>query len=136
MDEEEFTHRGTLNFVDNQINPDSGTITARAVLPNADRFLVPGTFGRIRLAGSGKFTAMLIPDEAIIADQARKIVYVVDAEGTVSPRPVRLGALYRGLRVVREGLGPDDMVIVNGILRARPGAKVTPQEITLKIEGE
>ncbi len=136
MDEAEFTHRGTLNFVDNQIDPNSGTITARAVLPNADRFLVPGTFGRIRLARSGTFAAMLIPDEAVIADQSRKIVYVVDGEGTVSPRTVQLGALYRGLRVVREGLGPDDRVIVNGILRARPGAKVTPQEITLTLEGE
>jgi len=136
MDEEEFTHGGTLDFVDNQIDPNSGTITARAVLPNPDKFLVPGTFGRIRLAGSGKFAAKLIPDEAIIADQARKIVYVIDAEGTVSTRPVKLGALYKGLRVIKEGLGPDDTVIVNGILRARPGAKVTPQEITLKLEGE
>jgi RND family efflux transporter MFP subunit len=136
MDEEDFTHQGTLDFVDNQIDPNSGTITARAVLPNPDHFLVPGTFGRIRLAGSGKFTGMLIPDEAVIADQARKIVYVIDAEGTVGVRPVKLGSLYKGLRVVKEGLGPDDTVIVNGILRARPGAKVTPQEITLKVEGE
>jgi len=136
MDEESFDHRGTLNFVDNQIDPNSGTITARAVLPNADRFLLPGTFGRIRLAGSGAFTAMLIPDEAIIADQARKIVYLVDAEGTVSPRPVKAGVLYKGLRVIKEGLGPDDVVIVNGIQRARPGAKVAPQEVTLKFEGE
>jgi len=136
MDEEEFSHVGTLDFVDNQIDPNSGTIVARAILPNEDGFLVPGTFGRVRLAGSGAFEALLIPDEAVIADQARKIVMVVDAEGTVSPRPVRLGSLHKGLRVVKEGLSPDDRVIVLGIQRARPGAKVSPQDVTLTIEGE
>jgi RND family efflux transporter MFP subunit len=136
MDEDTFAHQGTLDFVDNQIDPNSGTIVARAVLPNPDRFFVPGTFGRIRLPGSGEFEALLIPDEAVIADQARKIVMVVDAEGTVSPRPVTLGSLHKGLRVVKGGLSPDDRVVVAGIQRARPGAKVTPQEITLTIEGE
>ncbi len=136
MDEEEFSHDGTLDFVDNQIDPNSGTIVARAIFPNSYGFLVPGTFGRVRLAGSGAFEALLIPDEAVIADQARKIVMVVDAEGTVSPRPVTLGSLHKGLRVVKEGLMPDDWVIVAGIQRARPGAKVTPQEVTLKLEGE
>ena len=136
MDEDTFPHQGTLDFVDNQIDPNSGTIVARALLPNPDRFFVPGTFGRIRLPGSGQFDALLIPDEAVIADQAHKIVMVVDAEGTVSPRPVTLGALHKGLRVVKSGLSPDDRVIVNGIQRARPGAKVSPQEVTLTIEGE
>ena len=136
MDEDTFTHSGTLDFVDNQIDPNSGTIVARAVLPNPDRFFVPGTFGRIRLPGSGEFEALLIPDQAVIADQARKIVMVVDAEGTVSPRPVTLGALHKGLRVVKGGLSPDDRVIVNGIQRARPGAKVSVQETTLTIDGE
>lgn len=136
MDEDSFTHQGTLDFVDNQIDPNSGTIVARAKLANPDRFFVPGTFGRIRLPGSGRFDALLIPDEAVIADQARKIVMVVDAEGTVSPRPVKLGALHKGLRVVKQGLLPDDSVVVAGIQRARPGAKVTPQEVSLTIEGE
>jgi RND family efflux transporter MFP subunit len=136
MDEDTFGHPGTLDFVDNQIDPNSGTIVARAVLPNPDRFFVPGTFGRIRLPGSGEFEALLIPDEAVIADQARKIVMVADAEGTVSPRPVTLGALHKGLRVVKGGLSPDDRVVVNGIQRARPGAKVTAQEINLTLEGE
>jgi RND family efflux transporter MFP subunit len=136
MDEDTFGHEGTLDFVDNQIDPNSGTIVARALLPNPDRFFVPGTFGRIRLPGSGQFDALLIPDEAVIADQARKIVMVVDAEGTVSPRAVKVGALHKGLRVIKEGLTPDDRVVVAGIQRARPGAKVTPLEITLTIEGE
>jgi RND family efflux transporter MFP subunit len=136
MDEDDFVHEGTLDFVDNQLDPNSGTIVARAVLPNPKRFLVPGTFGRIRLAGTGAFEALLIPDEAILSDQARKIVYVVDAEGTVSPRPVQLGTLYKGLRVIKQGLRPEDRVIVNGIQRARPGAKVTPQDVPLSLAGE
>lgn len=136
MDEADFVHSGTLDFVDNQIDPASGTIVARAVLPNPDRFLVPGTFGRIRLPGSGAFQALLIPDEAIIADQSRKIVYVVDGEGKVGVRPVVPGDLYKRLRVIKSGLAPGDRVIVNGIQRARPGAMVTPQEVPLKLEGE
>jgi RND family efflux transporter MFP subunit len=136
MDEDDFIHVGALDFVDNQIDPNSGTIVARAILPNEDGFFVPGVFGRVRLAGSGEFEALLIPDEAVLSDQARKIVMVVDAEGTVSPRAVRLGDLHQGLRVIKEGLSPDDRVIVVGVQRARPGAKVTPEEITLKLEGE
>jgi RND family efflux transporter MFP subunit len=136
MDEEDFVHVGTLDFVDNQIDPNSGTIVARAILPNEDGFLVPGVFGRVRLSGSGAFEVLLIPDEAVLSDQARKIVMVVDAEGTVSPRPVRLGDLHKGLRVIKEGLSPDDRVIVAGVQRARPGAKVTPQEVILKLGGE
>ncbi len=136
MDEEGFDHVGTLDFVDNQIDPNSGTIVARAILPNADGFLVPGVFGRVRLTGSGEFEALLIPDEAVLSDQARKIVMVVDPAGTVSPRPVRLGDLHKGLRVIKEGLSPDDRVIVAGVQRARPGAKVTPQEVILTLEGE
>lgn len=136
MDETEYMHKGTLDFVDNTLDPNSGTIVARALLPNADRFLVPGTFGRIRLPGAGAFLALLISDEAVLSDQARKIVYTVDAEGKVSPRPVTLGALFKGLRVVKDGLAPDDRVIVNGIQRARPGAMVTAQEVPLTLEGE
>ena len=136
MDEEDFVHTGTLDFVDNEIDPNSGTIVARAILPNEKGFLVPGVFGRVRLSASGEFEALLIPDEAVLSDQASKIVMVVDAEGTVSPRPVRLGALHKGLRVIKEGLSPDDRVVVAGVQRARPGAKVTPQEVTLKLEGE
>lgn len=136
MDEQDFVHKGVLDFVDNQLDPNSGTIVARALLPNEDRFLVPGTFGRIRLPGSGAFKALLIPDEAVVSDQARKIVYTVDAEGTVSAKPVQLGGLHKGLRVIKDGLAAGDRVVVAGIQRARPGAKVTPQEVPLKLDGE
>jgi RND family efflux transporter MFP subunit len=136
MDEQAFVHPGTLDFVDNEINPNSGTIVARAAVPNDAVYLFPGVFGRIRLPAGPPFRALLIPDEAVLSDQAQKIVYVVDAEGTVSVRPVRLGDLYRGLRTVKEGLAPEDRVIVAGLQRARPGAKVTAQEVTLEMPAE
>lgn len=136
MDEDAFVHEGTLDFVDNEINPNSGTIVARAAVPNDEVYLFPGVFGRIRLPAGPPFRALLIPDEAVLSDQAQKIVYVVDAVGTVSVRPVRLGDLHRGLRVVKEGLAPEDRVIVAGLQRARPGAKVTAQEVTLELPAE
>ena len=133
MDEADFTHTGVINFVDNALDPNSGTITVRAVVPNPNRLLIPGIFGRVRVPASEPYEALLIPDTAILSDQARKIVMVVDAEGTVSPRPVTPGQMHRGLRVIRSGLQPGDMVIVNGVQRARPGSKVTVEttELTL-----
>ncbi len=133
MDEEGFPHRGTLDFVDSEFNPDSGTIVARAVVANPGYFLVPGVFGRVRIPVGEPFEALLIPGEAVLSDQARKIVYVVDEDGTVSVKPVELGERHRGLRVIREGLGRGDRVIVAGLQRARPGAEVTPEEVTLEL---
>ncbi len=135
MDEERFIHQGRLDFLDSEINPNSGTIIARALIPNPDLFLVPGVFGRVRIPASTPFEALLIPDAAVLSDQARKIVYVVGEDGTVSVKPVELGDRHRGLRVIRDGLLPDDRVIVAGLQRARPGAKVTPEEVTLELEG-
>lgn len=131
MDEDTFVHQGRLNFVDNELDPNSGTIEGRALIPNPDGFIVPGLFGRMRLPVSGEYEAVLVPDEAILSDQARKIVMTVDAEGTVAPRAVTPGALYRGLRVVRDGLGPDDRIVVNGVQRAQPGAQVAPNEVEI-----
>lgn len=134
LDEADFIHKGEMNFVDNALNPNSGTISGRAVLANPDGILVPGVFGRLRLPGSGPYQALLIPDEAILSDQERKIVMVVDAEGQVSPRAVTLGDMHRGLRVVKSGITAEDQVIVNGVQRARPGAKVTPQPVELTMD--
>lgn len=133
LDEQEFTRSGIIDFVNNELDPNSGTITVRAVLPNPDGLLVPGIFGRVRVPATAPYEALLIPDTAILSDQARKIVMVVDEEGNVAPRPVVPGQMHKGLRVIREGLNPDDMVIVNGVQRARPGAKVTVEttELTL-----
>ena len=135
-DEPDWPREGKLNFVDNQVNRSAGTIRARAVFPNADGFLTPGQFGRIRLPGSEPYKAMLIPDSAILTDQSQKIVMTVNAEGVVVPKMVRQGPIYDGLRIIRSGLAPEDRVIINGLVRARPGAKVTPQPGEIKGAGE
>ena len=134
IDEKGWPHSGVMNFVDNELDPNSGTIRGRAVFENPDDLLTPGLFARIRLIGSGEYEALLLPDEAILSDQARKIVLVVDAEGTVSAKVVELGQLHQGMRVISSGLEATDTVVVNGVLRARPGGKVVPQEITLSLD--
>jgi RND family efflux transporter MFP subunit len=135
MDEQDFVHKGALDFVDNRLDPNSGTITVRAVLQNGNGFLRPGVFGRIRVPATEPYTALLIPDTAILSDQARKIVMLVDAEGNVSARPIKLGGIEDGLRIVKSGLSPDDMVVINGIQRARPGGQVTVEEVDLATVG-
>jgi RND family efflux transporter MFP subunit len=126
-DERGWKHEGHMDFVDNQINRGSGTIRARAVFPNKSLLLTPGQFVRLRVPGSEPYQAILIPDAAIVTDQSRKIVMSVAADGTVTPKVIRPGPRYHGLRIVREGLAASDTIIVDGIVRARPGAKVTPQ---------
>ena len=131
LDEDEWLHHGHMTFVDNQFDFDTGTIRGRATFPNEDLLLLPGMFARVRLFGSGKHDAVLIPDRAVVADQARKIVMVVGPDNVIEPRPVHLGPLFEGLRVVREGLAPDERIVVNGIHRVRPGAPVTPNEVSI-----
>lgn len=131
-DEDSYTRRGEMNFVDIELDPNAGTIRGRAEFDNADDLLTPGLFGRLRLIASTPYEGLLIPDAAILSDQARKIVMTVGEGGVVSPRPVTLGPIYRGLRVIREGLSVEDQVIVAGLLRARPGAPVTPNEVPLE----
>jgi RND family efflux transporter MFP subunit len=132
MDEKSWGRQGRLTFIDNQLDKASGTIRARATVGNADLFIAPGAFARIRMPAGTIAEALLVPDAAIVTDQNRKIVMTVAADGTVAPRPVETGSLVDGLRVVRSGLGPDDQVIVNGLMRARPGTKVTPQPGTVE----
>jgi len=132
-DEAAYTREGRLDFVDNVVNPRAGTMRGRAVFENADAFLTPGLFGRLRLfAGRGE--VLLVPDAAIASDQARKIVLVVGANDTVEPRVVTPGPIVDGLRVIRAGIRVDDRVIINGQANpfVRPGMRVTPQrgEIT------
>ncbi|HYF07929.1 MAG TPA: efflux RND transporter periplasmic adaptor subunit [Acetobacteraceae bacterium] len=127
MDEAEFAREGRLDFLDNVFDGRSGTIRGRAVVANPDLFLTPGAFARLRVsAGSGE--ALMVPDAAIVADQAGRAVLTVQPDGTVAPRPVQLGPLVEGLRVVRSGLGPQDRVIIGGLHRARPGARVTAEQ--------
>jgi membrane fusion protein, multidrug efflux system len=120
------SHDGKVDFLDNRLDLGTGTLRSRAVIPNKDYSILPGQFGRVRLIGSAPYEALLLPDSAIATDQSRKIVFVVKDDDTVEARPVVLGPLDDGLRVVREGLKPEDRVIVEGLQRARVGAKVSP----------
>jgi RND family efflux transporter MFP subunit len=131
-DTETWPRSGHMDFVDNRIDQSAGTIRARAELPNPDHFITPGQFGQLRLPGSPEYEAILVPDSAIVADQANKIVMIVGEDGTVEPRTIREGPRYAGgLRIVRRGLAPDDRIVINGLMRARPGAKVEPQPGTI-----
>ena len=115
-----------MDFLDNRLDVSTGTLRSRAVIPNKDLSILPGQFGRVRLIGSAPYEALLLPDTAIATDQSRKIVFVVKEDNTVEARPVVLGPLDEGLRVIREGLKAEDRVIVDGLQRARVGAKVDP----------
>src|SRR6266481_2383689 len=123
-DEIGFPHKGYMDFVDNRVDPNTGTMRARGVFPNHDHSLSPGFFARIRIPGSGKYPALLIPERALGSDQAQKFAYVVNAEKKVEFRPVKLGPMIDGLRVVKEGLKPGEQIIAEGLLRVRPGIVV------------
>jgi RND family efflux transporter MFP subunit len=127
LDEKDFPHEGTMDFIDNVIDRTSGTIRGRAVVPNKDGLFTPGMFARVQIAGSAPYDALLVPDAAIGSEQARKFVLTVDGENTTRQKYVTLGALVDGLRVIKEGLAPEDRVIVDGLMRTRPGQKVTPE---------
>ncbi|EGP08329.1 putative Co/Zn/Cd efflux system membrane fusion protein [Bradyrhizobiaceae bacterium SG-6C] len=120
------SHDGAMDFLDNRLDVGTGTLRGRAIVKNQDLSILPGQFARVRVLGSAPYEALLLPDTAIATDQSRKIVFVVKADNTVEARPVVLGPLDDGLRVIREGLKADDKVIVDGLQRARIGAKVTP----------
>jgi RND family efflux transporter MFP subunit len=128
LDESTFAHEGKLDFVDNAIDRSTSTIRARAVFPNPGGKFTPGMFARVRMAAAPPKNELLVPDAAIGAEQVRKFVLVVDAENVARPKYVSLGPVVDGLRVITQGLTPDDNVIVNGLMRARPGAKVSPQQ--------
>lgn len=127
QDEAGFEHAGYLDFTDNAVDSASGVVRLRGVIQNPDGFLRPGMYGQAQLAGTAPYQAMLVPDAAIVTDQARRVVYVVNADGTTAARPVELGPLVDGLRVVRTGLEANDRVIIAGIQRVQqPGQPVTP----------
>jgi RND family efflux transporter MFP subunit len=129
IDDKDFAHQGHMDFVDNVIDPSTGTIRGRALFANPNGIFTPGMFARIRVPASPPYQALLVPDAAIGTEQARKYVLTVNADNTVVPKYVTLGQVLPGdLRVIKEGLNADDKVIVDGLMRARPGTKVTPQE--------
>ncbi len=135
-DEKNWPHQGTMNFVDNEINAHSGTIRGRAIFDNKDLFLTPGTFGRLRLYG-GPLDALLIPDASVVSDQANKVVLCVGPDDKVIAKPVTLGGMARGLRVVASGLTPSDRVVIGGLANpfVRPGVTVTAQTGEIKASG-
>jgi RND family efflux transporter MFP subunit len=129
IDEQDFAHQGHMDFVDNVIDPSTGTIRGRAVFANANNLFTPGMFARVQVAGSPHYEALLVPDAAIGTEQTRKFVLTVGADNKVVSKYVTLGQITKdNLRVIKSGIGPDDRIIVNGLLRARPGQTVTPQQ--------
>lgn len=131
-DETAYRWHGLMKFVDNAIDRNSGTIRAFAEVSNPNGFLVPGMFGRARLLGSGTYSALLVPDEAIVTDQTRRFVYVVDKDGKSLQRNVETGPLVEGLRVIKTGLAPTEKVILDGLARLQPGMPVDAKLITMK----
>jgi multidrug efflux system membrane fusion protein len=130
-DETNFTREGTLDFIDNALDRSSGTIRARATVPNPDLFLAPGQFARLRVAIAPPTPVYLLPDAAVVLDQSQRLVMTVAPDTRVKPKIVTTGELRGGLRVIQSGLEPSDRVIINGLVRAVPGAKVAPQDGTI-----
>jgi len=129
--EDGFPHAGAVDFVDNQLNPQTGTIRARAVLQNKDGRFTPGLFARVQLLGSGEYSAILIEDRAVNTDQNQKYVLVLGANNQIEYRKVTLGRVVDGLRIVRAGLKARDVIVVNGAQRVHPGVTVTPQRVVM-----
>ncbi|HEU5304256.1 MAG TPA: efflux RND transporter periplasmic adaptor subunit [Gemmatimonadales bacterium] len=132
--EEGFPHKGYVDFVDNQLDPDAGTIRLRAVFSNKDRLFTPGLFARIKLVGSGTYRTALVLDRAIGTDQDRKFVLLLKPDSTVEYRSVRIGRLVDGLRVVDSGLKAGDQIVINGLQRVRPGMKVSPKTAPMAVD--
>jgi len=126
--EAENPHLGQMNFVDNQVNPRTGTIRGRAVFDNSKGEYTPGLYARLKLVGSGTYSAMLIKDEAVGTDLGKKFVLVVDKDNKAVYRNVDLGPKLEGLRIVRSGLAKDDRIVVSGLQRVRPGSPIDPQD--------
>jgi RND family efflux transporter MFP subunit len=130
-DESDYPHSGVMVFVDNALDPSTGTIRGRARLDNHDRIFTPGLFARIKLLGKDKYNALLINDSAVGTDQNVKYVFVVGADNKIQYRPVKLGPIVDGLRVIRDGLAQGETIVVNGLQRVRPGVAITPEKVAM-----
>ncbi|MBL8656709.1 MAG: efflux RND transporter periplasmic adaptor subunit, partial [Altererythrobacter sp.] len=133
-DEEGFPRRGRVDFVDNQLNPTTGTLRLRAVFPNPDGRAAPGFFARVRLPGGEPYDALLLRDVAVGSDQGRPYVLVAQPDDTAAFRPVVLGPLVDGLRVVRSGLQATDRVVLSGLMNLRPGSKLRAENVPMAVE--
>ena len=125
--EQGYPHMGRMDLVDNRIDPSTGTMRGRAVFNNPRNVFIPGMFGRLRLLGSGHYDAIMVPDDAIGSDQTEKVVFIVGKDNNVTPRPVKLGPVVDGLRVIRSGLAANETIVINGLVRLRPGMPISPQ---------
>lgn len=125
------TRKGTLDFVDNRVDNATGTILLRATVPNADKFIKPGLFGIVAMPATKPYPGIMLPDEAVAANQDKRVVYVLGPDDTIQQKDVKLGPKVDGYRVIREGLKGDETVVVNGLSRVRPGAKVAPETVSL-----
>jgi multidrug efflux system membrane fusion protein len=123
-----YPHEGMIDFIDNSVDVNTGTVQIRGVIPNSNGVMTPGLFARMRIPGSGRYAALLIPDAAVGTEQNERFVLIVGADNVVRSQPVKLGALFGTLRSIVDGLKPGELVIVNGLQQARPGAKVNPHE--------
>ncbi|MGE6792862.1 multidrug efflux RND transporter periplasmic adaptor subunit MexE [Pseudomonas guineae] len=132
--EEGHPHLGQLDFLDNQVNPQTGTIRGRAVFDNREGRFTPGLYARLKLVGSSQYTAALIKDQAVGTDLGKKFVLVLDQDNAVQYRPIELGPKLQGLRIVRSGLAKGEQIVVNGLQRAFPGATVDPQTVPMADE--
>ena len=131
-DEVGFPHKGKLDFIDNRLDSGTATLRARAVVENDKQLFSPGMFARVRIAGSARYSAVLVPDEAVASDQANKYVLVVGEDGTAQRRNIKIGPMHNGLRIIREGVKAEDWVVVRGA-RARPGQKVATKREPIKV---
>lgn len=131
--DEGYPHQGTINFVDNQVNPRTGTLRVRAVFPNKDEAISPGFFARVRVPVGIPRQALLVTDRAIDNDQGQKILYVVNDNNEVASRPIRVGALHDGLRAIEDGLRPSERIIVTGLQQVRPGVTVEPKLVDMPV---
>ena len=132
-DEQGWPRHGVLDFIDNQLDRSSGTIHARATMPNEDLLIAPGQFARVRLQTAAARPVLMVPDASVLTDQSAKLVMTVAPDGSVVPKPVKVGPVVDGLRIITAGVTKDDKVIINGLMRARPGTKVTPQAGTIEV---
>jgi RND family efflux transporter MFP subunit len=129
-----FPHQGTLNFIDNRIDRTAGTIRVRALLPNGSHLFAPGLFARVRLADNERHSVALVQDQSIGTDQDRKFVLVLKPDNSVEYRAITIGQMVDGLRIVQSGLKPGERVVINGLMRVRPGMKVTATTSTMVAE--
>jgi RND family efflux transporter MFP subunit len=134
-DDKRYTRSGVFDFLDNVLDRSSGTIRARATVPNSDLVLTPGQFALVRVVVATPSPTLLVPDTAVLPDQSQHAVMTVSADGTVAPKQVEVGDVRGSLRVIRSGLEPSDRVIVDGLLHAAPGTRVTTQDGTIRYDG-